>query len=370
MRIALLLLLISGVHQANSLFKDRPLRTRKAATGPCTLNEDGLKCNENGYYETVQCNKDSCFCVTPHTGLIAFETRTNSPKTAPKCGACIGYLQKLFANGDTPDNSFIPKCDVAKGDFDPVQCDSSKNQCYCVDTDTGRETPGTRQPFNSTKNMNCMKIDFSIDSKLFPKFEKPDVTKPKPSLPVGRPWCGKDRHPGCTCRENKTSIRYWFDFETYSCLAFEHQGCGGNRNSYRTYGECISDCALQDFFSCALQSQPAIKSNGEWYPCPEGAPPPPGVTTTTTPGPKLDHYGCPKGYICMMGPFFGLCCEESLTIRYQDAFDTKCKNNKPKLQMIHHDSCSDLFGKSCSDNFCPRTHTCEHNEFVAYCCPK
>lgn len=38
-----------------------------------------------------------------------------------------------------------------------------------------------------------------------------------------------------------------------------------------------------------------------------------GFKTTTTPGPKLTSDGCPKGYICSMGAFFGICCEENLT---------------------------------------------------------
>lgn len=29
--------------------------------------------------------------------------------------ACLVYLQKLFGNGDPPENSFVPKCDVGKG---------------------------------------------------------------------------------------------------------------------------------------------------------------------------------------------------------------------------------------------------------------
>ncbi|PIC28099.1 hypothetical protein B9Z55_020127 [Caenorhabditis nigoni] len=355
-------------------FKQRLCQTeyciKNPATGPCTLNNDGLKCNENGYYATVQCNKESCYCVTPHTASIAYDTRTNSPKTAPKCGTCLVYLQKLFANGDPPENSFVPKCDVGDGDFEPVQCDSTKNQCYCVDTVTGREIPGTKKALSNTTKMNCMKIDFSIDSVAFPTFEKADALKPKSELIIGRPSCAHNRNAGYICSQNKTSIRYWFDVETFQCLAFEHKGCGGNQNSYRTSQECYSDCVLADYFSCALQSEPAKMSNGQAYICPESGPqPPPGRTTTTTPGPQLKD-GCPRGYTCQMGPFFGFCCEESLTNRYQTAFSTKCKNNKPSLQVQHDGYSSGMLGKSCSDNFCPKTHNCEHNEFFAFCCPK
>lgn len=366
-----LVLLAYAIFQADALFGDRLLKERNPATGPCTLNDDGLKCNQNGYYETVQCNKESCYCVTPHTALVAFDTRTNNPKTAPKCGTCLVYLQKLFADGDPPENSFVPKCDVGKGDFEPVQCDSLKNQCFCVDTNTGREVPGSRKSLSNTTKMNCMQIDFSIDSFNFPTYEKPDAAKPKPDQPIGRPYCANNRDAGYTCSQNKTSIRYWFDIETFQCFPFEHKGCGGNQNSYRTSGECYFDCVLQDYFSCAMQSQPARRSNGQWYTCPDqGPPPPPGRTTTTTPGPKLDSDGCPKGYTCMMGAFFGMCCEENLTNRYQAAFKPTCKNNKSPLETKHDGYSSATIGKSCSDNFCPKTHNCERNEFFAFCCPK
>uniref|UniRef100_A0A1I7UKG7 Uncharacterized protein n=1 Tax=Caenorhabditis tropicalis TaxID=1561998 RepID=A0A1I7UKG7_9PELO len=119
-----------------------------------------------------------------------------------------------------------------------------------------------------------------------------------------------------------------------------------------------------------MQSQPARKSNGQWYTCPEGGPLPPGMTTTTTPGPKLTSDGCPKGFTCQMGAFFGICCEESLTNRYYAAFKPICKNNKKAFETKHDDWSSAMIGKSCSDNFCPSSHTCERNEFFAFCCPK
>uniref|UniRef100_A0A8R1HK26 Thyroglobulin type-1 domain-containing protein n=1 Tax=Caenorhabditis japonica TaxID=281687 RepID=A0A8R1HK26_CAEJA len=295
-------------------------RTRKGTVYPQPLRRNAIRSvAENiGYYESVQCNSESCYCVTPHTALIAYDTRTSSPKTAPKCGTCLVYLQKLFANGDPPENSFVPKCDVSKGDFEPVQCENQKNQCYCVDTKTGREVPGTRNPLSNTVKMNCMNIDFSIDSLEFPAFEKPDATKSKEIEPIGKPWCNKNRDPGFKCHQNSTQIRYWFDVQTFQCLPFEHKG----------------------------------------------------RTTTTTPGPLMNEDGCPHGYRCQNGAFFGICCEEDLTNRYQAAFKPVCNNKKPALIQRNDGWESAVIGKACSDRFCPSSHTCEHNEFFAFCCPK
>uniref|UniRef100_A0A8R1IKC8 Uncharacterized protein n=1 Tax=Caenorhabditis japonica TaxID=281687 RepID=A0A8R1IKC8_CAEJA len=64
-----------------------------------------------------------------------------------------------------------------------------------------------------------------------------------------------------------------------------------------------------------MQSKPARKSSGQWITCGStNAPlPPPGRTTTTTPGPLMNEDGCPHGYRCQNGAFFGICCEEDLT---------------------------------------------------------
>ncbi|KJH50176.1 hypothetical protein DICVIV_03684 [Dictyocaulus viviparus] len=61
----------------------------------------------------IQCDTDGCFCVAAHNGLIAFDTRTNSTNTFPHCSNCYKLLKQLFAHGDPPKGTFIPKCDVA-----------------------------------------------------------------------------------------------------------------------------------------------------------------------------------------------------------------------------------------------------------------
>ncbi|EYC23837.1 hypothetical protein Y032_0015g2856 [Ancylostoma ceylanicum] len=84
-------------------------------TGPCVLNDDGMKCTEKGYYETVQCDDHGCFCVDAHNGFIAYDTRTDTNKIAPRCSNCHNTLKRIFANGDPPKNTFIPKCDLSMG---------------------------------------------------------------------------------------------------------------------------------------------------------------------------------------------------------------------------------------------------------------
>ncbi|PIO63502.1 thyroglobulin type-1 repeat-containing domain protein, partial [Teladorsagia circumcincta] len=86
-----------------------------SAAGPCMLNDDGLKCTKKGYYETIQCDTRGCFCVSANTGLRAFDTRTTSNKTSPKCSVCHNALKDLFADGNVPQGTFVPKCNVILG---------------------------------------------------------------------------------------------------------------------------------------------------------------------------------------------------------------------------------------------------------------
>ncbi|CAB3398467.1 unnamed protein product [Caenorhabditis bovis] len=344
------------------------LSDRSPETGPCVLNNDNFKCNIHGYYESVQCDADSCFCVTPHSGIISYETRTTNSKITPKCGACLVYLQKLFKNGDPPAKSFIPKCDVAHGDFESLQCEPSANRCYCVDRKTGREIAGTRSSLDNTKNKKCNQIEFSIDASEFEAFDKNAPASNIPDILAGRPQCTIDRNPGTTCPQNRTSIKYWFDAHTFQCLPFEHKGCGGNANKFNTKAACYETCVMADYFSCAFNSRPARKSNRQYYTCGNLAAP--GMKAISTPGPKLNNDGCPRGYTCVMGAFFGFCCDENLQSKFNAAFRPECSNRKPALVERADGFTSTVIGKSCADRFCPASHRCEQGAVYAYCCPK
>ncbi|XP_041844793.1 thyroglobulin isoform X2 [Melanotaenia boesemani] len=86
-------------------------------------------CSEDGRFRPVQCSGRSqeCWCVDAEGQEVA-GTRTNS--SAPHCPSPC-QLQSLL------------QCS-ASGLFQPVQCDSSRGQCWCVDQD-GMELYGTRQ---------------------------------------------------------------------------------------------------------------------------------------------------------------------------------------------------------------------------------
>lgn len=139
-----------------------------ARTGPCILNDDGMKCTKTGFYETVQCDTRGCFCVAANNGFVAFDTRTSNNKTQPICSNCHNALKKLFADGDVPQGTFIPKCDISLGNYEPLQCDAKQEWCYCVDPATGNEHPNTRKRKEANKFISCGKTEYSIDPTSFP----------------------------------------------------------------------------------------------------------------------------------------------------------------------------------------------------------
>ncbi|CAD6192312.1 unnamed protein product [Caenorhabditis auriculariae] len=303
-------------------------------TGPCILNDNGMNCTSQGYYETVQCKNGQCFCVTAHTGWVAYDTTTNSEKVAPKCGSCLLELQKTFAKGDPPVNMHIAKCELGKGNYEPLQCDTKKEECYCVDESTGKEKPGTRKPLKNSEKMMCNQIEFSIDAAEFPTFDKDAVAPDN----VGQEICKPNRDRGRKCSEKKPSIKWFFDKKSFTCLAFEHLGCGGNSNVFDTKDQCMSSCVMADYMSCGLQTPPAMQSNGQIYSC--GGPvlmALPGAPTTPKPiGPALDEDGCPKGYTCQRGAFFGFCCNIKDNEKSSEAWSPKCKNGKTPKYTVNY----------------------------------
>ncbi|CAJ0592015.1 unnamed protein product [Cylicocyclus nassatus] len=342
-------------------------------TGPCVLNDDGMNCTEAGYYETVQCDANGCFCVAAHNGLIAYDTRTDSNRIAPKCSNCHNTLKRIFAAGDPPKNTSIPKCDVSLGNYEPLQCDARQEYCYCVDPVTGRELPNTRKRKEKNQRIKCDNMDFSLD----PALSTPEIFQPQERYPVGKESCKLDRDRGRTCNGVKPSIRYYFDYQTFACLAFEYLGCGGNENNYRTSSDCSFDCKLQDLSGCGGMYPAARGTNGQalicgnLFPTIISYPPDPARPSTLPPprnGPKLNEDGCPKDHKCVMGAFFGFCCSKANEDRWDKAYHPTCPNGRPPYSEMRDGWQETRFGKSCKDRFCPTNYTCHDSYIFSYCC--
>ncbi|XP_045064250.1 thyroglobulin-like [Coregonus clupeaformis] len=98
------------------------------------------QCSEDGRFRHVQCSGGGgeCWCVNAEGAEIS-GTRQNG--SAVYClTSCQLHRQQALLSGDA---SLVPQCQ-ASGDYQAVQCDSARGQCWCVDLE-GMEIYGTRQ---------------------------------------------------------------------------------------------------------------------------------------------------------------------------------------------------------------------------------
>ncbi|PIO62992.1 Kunitz/Bovine pancreatic trypsin inhibitor domain protein [Teladorsagia circumcincta] len=209
-------------------------------------------------------------------------------------------------------------------------------------------------------------------------------------------------------RASWTEVKYYFDYRTFACLAFEYLGCGGNENNYPTSSACSSDCKLgttssnycllislrrihcsfhigqqsililfvnvsnfqADLSGCSGMYPPARLSNGQAILC--GAGPqmmfPAGTTASPKIIPKLNEDGCPLDHKCVMGAFFGFCCNRANEDRFNTAYHPKCNNGREPYSEAMDSWREIRFGKSCKDNFCPSGYKCHDADIFAYCC--
>ncbi|XGW03138.1 hypothetical protein V3C99_014826 [Haemonchus contortus] len=339
--------------------------TSASAAGPCTRNNDGMKCTKSGYYETIQCDTRGCFCVSADNGLTAFDTRTSNNKTMPKCSDCHNALKSMFADGTPPRGTFIPKCDVVLGNYELLQCGAKREWCYCVDGKTGTEAKGTRKRTGANQYITCGGTNSSINPEEFAFVDA--VLQMNERYPVARETCKMNRSKGRSCRGSKPSVRYYFDYDTVACLAFEYMGCGGNVNRYPSSSACYSDCMLADLSGCGGMNPSARTSNGQSIICPKLMLAP-GNTPVQSNGPKLNDEGCPLDHTCRMGAFFGTCCTQANEDKYEKAYHPKCSNGHEPYSIQMDGWRRILFGKSCRDNFCPSGYKCEEADIFAYCC--
>ncbi|CAI4226748.1 unnamed protein product [Auanema sp. JU1783] len=173
------------------------------------------------------------------------------------------------------------------------------------------------------------------------------------------PKCRQPLNLGTSCAAKKPTIRYHMDPETLTCLAFKHNGCGGNDNSFATKGECSQTCIPADYLTCSANSPAVRRPNGDAS-CQTNMILIGGETS-------LDS-ACPKGSTCQMGFVVGLCCNDTITAAVSANYKPDCgpgkkafKSEQYGFQLIH-------LGKTCDSNFCPDNSVCRQGSYFAYCC--
>ncbi|KAL7071564.1 hypothetical protein ACQ4LE_009455 [Meloidogyne hapla] len=344
------------------------------SVGPCSINagiagfpqnllpklpgtNPRLKCTDKGYFELIQCFSDYCICVDPSTGAEATSTKSLSNRITPECGRCLRSLARYYKNSD--DFLFRPLCDAKTGYYAPKQCIDEKH-CFCVNVLSGVKLSKEEKP-NSQTTCNDGHYDFSIDSSLLTKSEKlPSGLTVEQRIPLGNPLCKllKDSGEGRCNGHVSKGVKWYFDVDTFECLAFNYNGCGGNKNRFDTVTECWDQCKLADMAGCAGMTLPATNSHGHTIVCSS-------MEAGSTP-----IQSCPAGYRCTMLAFMGVCCNSANQDLYERNYRPSCVNGKHPILMEAGGAPANLIGKKCSDNFCPSNSSCIEKEIFAHCCPR
>ncbi len=82
-----------------------------------------------------------------------------------------------------------------------------------------------------------------------------------PPSTIGRPpLCSMGKDAGFTCPNGvQSTLRFYWNYAKWDCLAFIHSGCGGNQNSFATKTECKQRCQPCKFFWRQVNHLPAAE---------------------------------------------------------------------------------------------------------------
>ncbi|KAG7469780.1 hypothetical protein MATL_G00132440 [Megalops atlanticus] len=108
--------------------------------GSAQRREHVPQCSEDGRFRHVQCVNGGaeCWCVDNEGAEIPGSRQDGS---AVHClTTCQLHRQRVLLGGDA---TVVPGCSDS-GEYQPVQCDRARGQCWCVDQE-GMEIYGTRQ---------------------------------------------------------------------------------------------------------------------------------------------------------------------------------------------------------------------------------
>ncbi|VDM57170.1 unnamed protein product [Angiostrongylus costaricensis] len=198
-------------------------------TGPCTQNEGSSKL----FSVTPTAAIASLLTTASLLTILALQTirlsqlaqraKTNNARHFQLLInlECHKVLEHLYADGIPPEEASIPSCDVAS------------------------EFLLKPTPLSSFNGVMIWKKEYPVQ---------------------GKP-CTLDRDRGVVHDTVKPSVRYYFDYETTACLAFEYLGSGGNDNNYEEISDCILSCTYQDYTGCPGKYPVARGPDGEPFIC-------------------------------------------------------------------------------------------------------
>uniref|UniRef100_A0A914KLQ2 BPTI/Kunitz inhibitor domain-containing protein n=1 Tax=Meloidogyne incognita TaxID=6306 RepID=A0A914KLQ2_MELIC len=321
--------------------------------GPCTINS-GIDGFPQISLPKLPGTNPRLKCTDK--GAEATSTKTLSNRINPECGRCYRSLARYYKDSD--DFLFRPLCDPKTGNYLPKQCKDEKH-CFCVNVLNGLKLSKEEKP-NSQTSCDDGHFDFSIGGGILTKSEKlPSGITIEQRIPIGNPLCKLPKDSGENrCNGKGKGVKWYFDVDTFECLAFNYNGCGGNKNRFDSVTECWDQCKLADMAGCAGMTLPATNSHGHTIVC------------SSMEAGSAPIQSCPAGYRCTMLAFMGVCCHSATQDLYERNYRPSCVNGKHPLLMEAGGTPANLIGKKCTDNFCPANSSCIEKEIFAHCCPR
>uniref|UniRef100_A0A914WVX6 Uncharacterized protein n=1 Tax=Plectus sambesii TaxID=2011161 RepID=A0A914WVX6_9BILA len=342
---------------------------RNAPCGPChkrkfeILESRGSEklptCLSNGDYDdssfmrckALNATYSVCNCIDENGKEIPDTRAIQTPTFKPTCPIPDVTLPIDIRSAPTTVSSLNVSTTISSSPSHSSTSSGSSSSSSSSSSSTTTTRPTTSRFASATTTTDGGKKVTEVNEQKSIDSHPETVTKPTIALPVGHADCSLAKSAGtvCTTGQNKSSTQWYFDPANYDCMAFKHQGCGGNANRFNTVNECWTKCKMPDASGCAGQTAPAKGSDG---------------TMTICRRPEE----CPTGYTCRMGAFFGTCCETKTEDLYTKNYRPTCKSGSEPVQVEAGGFEMPLLGKSCQDEFCPSGSECVQQEIFAHCC--
>lgn len=123
------------------------------------------ECDTDGSYKQIQCHESTgfCWCVDNYGHEILGTRITGTPTCLSRRNLTVcqrDRMRGLGWNGRLIYGLFMPRCRM-DGSFEPIQCQESTSQCWCVDG-MGNELQGTRKSGRASCNSPGKLFRFSF----------------------------------------------------------------------------------------------------------------------------------------------------------------------------------------------------------------
>ncbi|XP_065644379.1 uncharacterized protein LOC100208971 isoform X5 [Hydra vulgaris] len=184
------------------------------------------ECTYDGLYNQVQNYAGNYWCVDIVKGTLIKGSMLQGK--VPSCDQGKSVSENEFPANCLKEltskkilvGTFVPQCDE-NGYYREIQVHGSTGNSWCVHKYEGTEIEGTR--VGPGRNLKC------------PYASNPDCLLPQNSGLKEQPDLERS---GCF----ELFPRFYYDWQQEKCVSFSYNGCGGNKNNFKSLEECQLNC--------------------------------------------------------------------------------------------------------------------------------